>query len=170
MLMRGPSHGLDGCCVIAEFEHWLRELRVPDQKLIIIATRAKLLFVEGPFESTYFLLVTDGLVEEGLAYSDVSVQDHLIPGTRAEDGRVPGDGAHPVGVAVHDSDSFHLVDVPDLDFPAVGSHGKVSVLQRPCDRSHRIRDAQIAQLGNFGVVRIPQVHARRESHCQAVLG
>ena len=65
--------------------------------------------------------------------SGVSVENCFISGPCGEDRRVPGRSSDSVGVSVEDSQSLHLVDVPDLNFSRVGSEGEVRTFRCPGD-------------------------------------
>ena len=69
--------------------------------------------------------------EEGTAATKISMQDCLISRSCAQHGRVPRDGTHSVGVAMHNSNSFHFIDIPDLYLSGVSAQRKVGALQTP---------------------------------------
>lgn len=108
--------------------------------------------------------------EEGRAGPQVAVQDGLVARASAQDGGVPGYRANPVGVSVHHSHPLHFIDVPDLHFSAVGAQREQRPLLGPGDRGGRVRDAQVAQLGDLGVLGVPEVDAGGEPDGQVILG
>lgn len=71
---------------------------------------------------------------------------------------------------MHDSKFFHFVDIPDLHLPAIGTQCKLRAFERPGDGSGRVRDPEVAEFGDLGVVSIPEVYAGGQTHSQVVLG
>ena len=59
VLVRRPSHGLNSSHMIVKFQNWLARVIVPDEKFVVIASRAKLLFIKAPLKATNLLPMTD---------------------------------------------------------------------------------------------------------------
>lgn len=78
-----------------ELACWL-ELIVdrPDVELVVVASRGKLLLVEGPFEAAYLLLMTLKAAEEVVLLSQIPLQDALVLGARAKDVAAPSNSAN----------------------------------------------------------------------------
>jgi hypothetical protein len=60
-------------------------------------------------------------------------------------------------MALHQSNSFHFVDIPDLDFADVGAEGEVGAFDGPGYGSYCVGCAEVAEFCHFGVVGIPEV-------------
>jgi len=157
VLVRRPGHCLHRSDVVGELEHRRARPRVPNHQFIVVSARTQLLLVRRPFQTTDLLLVPRELSDEGRPASHVSMQDGLVPGASGKQGGAPGDRADSVGVPVHDSNSLHLVDVPQVHLSVVGPQTKGRPLRRPPHSCHRVRQPQIAQLGHLGVVAVPKV-------------
>ena len=65
--------------MVIELEDWLSRVWVPYQKFVIVTSRAKLLIIEGPFQATDFLLVSNQFTHEWVTGSKISVKNGFIP-------------------------------------------------------------------------------------------
>lgn len=57
MLVWTPSNCLHACFMLREFINMIRRSKWPHEQFIIVTTRRQHLWIERPFQSTYFLLM-----------------------------------------------------------------------------------------------------------------
>ena len=69
-----------------------RASSTPKHELVIVATRSKLLIVEGPLETADLLAMAEQLCCIIVWASQVPVQNAVVPAAGAHEGVVPGDG------------------------------------------------------------------------------
>ena len=82
VLVWRPRNRLHGGLMLIEFDQrFTRSLPVPDEQLVVVASRSQLLLGRTPLESADFLLVAFKFGEEVVLHSEVTVQDTLVPRT-----------------------------------------------------------------------------------------
>lgn len=84
MLVRRPRYGLDCSQMTSKLTNWfILVVHRPNIKLVVIATRCQLLFIEWPLETTYFLFMALKATEKVVFFPQVSLQDCLVFWPRA---------------------------------------------------------------------------------------
>lgn len=138
VLVRRPRDCLDSRLMLIELHQWLaRSLPVPDEQLIVIASRGQLLLVWAPLEPAHFLLVAFELGEEVIFHSEVSVQDALVTRARTQHGGVPRDTPNSPLMSHVAFYHFLLDGIPCLQLSVRRAHGELLPIVGPgyaCDR------------------------------------
>mmetsp|Transcript_28191 Transcript_28191/g.42678 ORF Transcript_28191/g.42678 Transcript_28191/m.42678 type:complete len:281 (+) Transcript_28191:125-967(+) len=165
MLMRRPCNSLHRGDVLAEFNQWLDVVRlVPDQQLVIVASRGQLLLVRAPLEAADFLLVAFELRKVVRFCSHVTVENGLVSGTAAQEGRCPGNAANASIMSSKLPDQLLFADVPTLQFTAARAHGQVVTVGRPVNARHLVGLAKVIQLRYLARRSRPEVHAGAKAY------
>ena len=89
-------------------------MKIPNHQFVVVATRGQLLVVKTPFETTDLLLVPSHLRKVLAWGTQVTLQDVAITAARANNGLVPGDGAHTSRVTIEVTNQLVLLRIPDL--------------------------------------------------------
>ena len=90
MLMRRPSNCFNRSNMLAKFCLWcLTIMDTPKEKLIVISTRCKLLFIKAPLETAYLLLMTYQFFFKIILCSKISMQNCFVSGASTQESRVP---------------------------------------------------------------------------------
>lgn len=98
--------------------------------------------------------------------SQIPMQYCLIPRARAEQVGVPSNGPYSAGMPLHGAVLLHFDGVPNLDFATIGADPEHGPPQRPIDGRHGIINPQIAEFGDLGGDRTPQVDTGAQAHRQ----
>lgn len=102
--------------------------------------------------------------------SQIPLKNVLIPRSRRQDPRRPGQ--RPDAALVPGELAHHLVlgDVPDLHEAGIRAHGEVAAALAPADGGHAVARAEVVQLRHFRVGGRPNVHAGGKAHGEVVAG
>ena len=115
MLMRRPRYGFYSSKVTRELcLRCLAVLYAPNKKLVVIASRCKLLLIETPLEAAYLLLMPDQLSLKVIFRPQISVEYSLISGACAQKPAVPSNTPHSSIMASKLLNHLALSSVPDL--------------------------------------------------------
>lgn len=133
-------------------------MQAPDVESIIVSSRCQLLLVEGPFQPTDFLLMTDHFVDIVLRDSNIADQDIFISGSTSEDiVAIPRNCANSSSMALACQYLLVFYAVPKLHFSCVCSDSQ----NVRSGTRRRTRDEvigrQFHQSHYFGVSCIPKV-------------
>mmetsp|Transcript_26655 Transcript_26655/g.84844 ORF Transcript_26655/g.84844 Transcript_26655/m.84844 type:complete len:297 (-) Transcript_26655:20-910(-) len=170
MLMWGPGNCFDCGGVVGEANDRVRVVHVPDEELVIISPRGKLLVVKGPAQAANLLLVAYQLAGVVLRNPDISLENKAVSAARRQHVGVPRHGADARCVAAHHANLLALDCVPDLHLAVVGSHGEVHTSLRPRHGRDAIVGAEVAQLGDLARAGAPQINARAQADRENVHG
>ena len=144
-LVRAPSDSFHRCGVLLELMLALAAVKRRDEKLVVVASRSKLLPVEGPLQAANLLSVTAELTDVTLARAQVSMKDGAVAGPCRQDVFVPCDRAHSTQVPVVVNQSTALVDIPNLRDTLVGSNSDQRPSSVPIHRSDSVIIAYLCQ-------------------------
>mmetsp|Transcript_45852 Transcript_45852/g.139263 ORF Transcript_45852/g.139263 Transcript_45852/m.139263 type:complete len:444 (+) Transcript_45852:221-1552(+) len=176
VLVGTPRDRLDGGGVLGEAVDGTAGviLDVPHEELVVVPAgrqvgRGRL--VRGPLQTAHLLLVAGEAGRVGSAGPHVPQVNHTVPAAGGEGGAGPGEGTDAGAVAGHGTDRAALDGIPDLDLAAVGTDGEVGASLGPgYGRDDVVVLGEVAQLGDLGGARGPEVDARAEADCQNIQG
>lgn len=138
MLMWWPCYSLDGCLMLVKFHKWLTShLMVPDQQLIIIASRGKLLLVGTPLEATNLLFMSFQFCKEIIFHSEIPMQDALVAGPRTKHVIIPCDTPYSPLMSCVALDHFLSNCIPCLQLTARCAYSELLPIIGPCYACHR---------------------------------
>lgn len=168
-LMRAPGYGFDCCLMGGELvKRCIRSWLVcrPNHQLIVVSSRGKILVIEWPFQTTDLLLMTLNPRDVRVFAPQVTIQNRLILGARAEHVRVgPRERTDSTFVTFECPQKLLGFSIPKMYNSRVSSSSQVLATKPwPANWGYKIFIlAVVMELGDPTSRCIPNVDTLRES-------
>lgn len=155
--------------MLVKFYDWLLVIcSWPNHEFVVITTRGELFLVKTPLESTDLLLMTGQFGFISVMWSQISVKDFSVTRTGANAAACPCNSADPTIMAMHSSNNFTLVYIPDLKKTCMSTDCQCWTSLRPLDTGNWVIGTKVIQFCNFRVCSWPEVHAWTKANCKDI--